>query len=235
MPDNTGFSGFPKETADFYTQLKQNNNRSWFEAHKSDYETYVMTPSREFVVAMGERLERISPAVHADPRVNKSIFRIYRDTRFSKDKTPYKTHLAIWWWEGDGHRMECSGYYLHLEPPNLMLGVGLHAFPKNLIQTYRDSVVHPEFGVELREAIKKVAGSGKYSVGGKHYKRVPRGYDPDHENAELLLYNGIHSGYETSIPDAFNSVDLLDYCYEVYQELYPIHKWLLDMTVRASM
>lgn len=233
MPGSPAFSGFSKQTVEFYTQLKKNNNKSWFEEHKSDYETYVMTPARDFVVAMGDRLEQLSPRIHADPRVNKSIFRIYRDTRFSKDKTPYKTNLAMWWWEGDGPRMECSGYYIHIEPPNLMLGVGIYMFPKDMLKTYRDSVVDFIYGPALQQAIKEVSQLEKYSIGEKHYKRVPRGYDPDHENAELLLYNGLHAGYETDIPKVFYSEDLLDYCFDIYNDLYPIHKWLVEMTERA--
>ena len=83
-----------------------------------------MTPARLFVGEMGARLKKLSPGVQADPRVDKSIFRIFRDTRFSRDKTPYKTHLGIWFWEGDGPRMECSGFYFHLDPPKLMNGSG---------------------------------------------------------------------------------------------------------------
>ena len=233
MSGTSAFSGFSKDTLNFYNQLKENNNKTWFEEHRSDYETYVMTPTREFVVAMGEHLEKLSPGILADPRVNKSIFRINRDTRFSKDKTPYKTNLAMWWWQGDGPRMECSGYYFHLEPSSLLLGVGIHTFPKGILQAYRDSVVDPVHGSELKQAIQEVTKQDKYSVGGKHYKRVPRGYDPDHENAELLLYNGITVGDETSIPQAFYSEDLLDYCFEVYQDLNPIHKWLYELTERS--
>ena len=78
------FYGCPKETLQFFTELAANNNKPWFDAHKPDYERYVLGPARDFVVAMGERLMELSPNVVADPRVNKSIFRIYRDIRFSK-------------------------------------------------------------------------------------------------------------------------------------------------------
>jgi len=233
MSGTSAFNGFTKETIDFFTQLKKNNNKVWFDEHKRDYDTFVMSPSREFVVTMGERLETLSPDIHADPRVNKSIFRIYRDIRFSKDKTPYKSHLAMWWWEGDGPRMDCSGYYFHLEPPTLMMGIGIYMFPKHVMQTYRDSVVDPVYGAALKDALKEVSKQDKYSIGGKHYKRVPRGYDPEHENVELLLYNGIHVGYETSIPDSFYSADLVEYCFQAYQDFYPIHEWLVEMTKRA--
>ena len=78
------FTGFHPESLQFFKDLKANNNKPWFDAHKPDYERYVLAPARDFVVALGKRLRELSPDVVADPRVNKSIFRIYRDIRFSK-------------------------------------------------------------------------------------------------------------------------------------------------------
>ena len=78
------FNGFASETLQFFTDLSANNNKPWFEAQRSDYENYVMEPARAIVIALGERLRDLAPKVMADPRVNKSIFRIYRDVRFSK-------------------------------------------------------------------------------------------------------------------------------------------------------
>ena len=81
------FTGFPKETLKFFADLAANNNKPWFDLHKPDYEKFVMAPTRDFVVSLGERLRELAPDVVADPRVNKSIFRIYRDIRFSKYTT----------------------------------------------------------------------------------------------------------------------------------------------------
>ncbi len=229
------FSGFPKECVQFYKNLMMNNSKEWFQAHKSDFDEHVMTPAKAFVVAMGERLREISPEVYAEPAVNRSIFRIYRDVRFSPDKTPYKTHLGLWFWEGDGKKMESSGYYFHLEPPNLMLGVGVYQFPKVLLEEYRASLVHPKHGKVLRRAIDEALKKGKYDVGGQHYKRLPRGYDADHENADLLRHNGFWLGTEREIPQEFYSVDLLDYCLGKFSDLLPVHNWLVKMIKRASI
>ena len=87
MADNNNFRGFPKECVQFFTELEKNNNKHWFETHRKDYEEYVLNPARQFVLTMGERLKKISPGIVADPRIDKSIFRIYRDTRFSKNKS----------------------------------------------------------------------------------------------------------------------------------------------------
>jgi uncharacterized protein (TIGR02453 family) len=107
------FRGYPRELITFFDQLKRNNTKEWFTEHKKDYEAYVKQPSEGFVLAMGAKLKAISPGIHAIPKVNQSLFRLNRDTRFSKDKTPYKTNLGIWFWEGGRKRMECSGFYFH--------------------------------------------------------------------------------------------------------------------------
>ncbi|MBC8505181.1 MAG: DUF2461 domain-containing protein [Anaerolineales bacterium] len=225
------FNGFPKETILFFAELAVNNNKTWFTAHKPNFEKYVMTPARNFVGAMGERLQELSPGINADPRVNKSIFRIYRDTRFSKDKTPYKTNLGLWFWVGEGAKFENPGYYFHLDVDNLMLGVGLHSFSKPILKAYRDAVVDPEFGPALAEVVTQVAGKG-YGIGQKTYKRVPRNYDPDHPNAELLLYSGLTGGIEIEHPEALHAAKLVDYCFEHYRKLEPVVNWLQTMIER---
>jgi uncharacterized protein (TIGR02453 family) len=183
---------------------------------------------------MGARLEQLSPGIHAEPRVNRSIFRIYRDIRFSKDKTPYKTHLGIWMWQGEGTKFESSGYYFHLELPNIMLGVGMHTFSKSLLKAYRDAVVDPVAGPALVEAVQSVSVKGGYKLGGEHYKRVPRGFDPDHPNAKLLLYKGLTAGSEVPIPEAFYSAALIDYSYKKYTDMHPIQHWLYELTQRLQ-
>jgi uncharacterized protein (TIGR02453 family) len=234
MAATSGFRGFPEECIDFYVELAQNNSKIWFDAHKKDFEEHVMGPARDFVAEMGRCLAKISPEIHADPRVNRSIFRPYRDIRFSKDKTPYKTHLGIFFWEGSRAKMECSGYYFHLEPPTLFLAAGMHRFSPSLLGTYRDSVVDAKHGSELTKAIRKISKLKGYSVGGTHYKKTPRGYDASHENASMLLYNGLYAWTEDPIPSEFYSPKILAYCFDRFKKLSPLHKWLVDMTGRVG-
>jgi len=227
------FDGFPKECVRFYRELAKNNTKQWFDQHRSDFESFVMKPARLFVAAMGDALARMSPGIHADPRVDKSIFRIYRDVRFSGDKRPFKTNLGIWFWEGNGPRMESSGFYLQLEPGSLMLGAGMYMFPKHMLKEYRDSVVHPKYGAQLAGAVRKVLKKG-HGLGGIYYKKVPRGYRADHTNAEFLLYNGLWAGSEGPVPKEFYTPDLVKYCYKRFSDMYPIHEWLYAMTKRVS-
>jgi len=233
MISPSSFSGFPKQSLTFFRQLAQNNNKTWFDQHKDMYEERVLVPARDFILALGAKLKKISPGVQADPRVNKSLFRINRDTRFSHDKTPYKTHLGIWFWEGTRSRMECSGFYFHLEADRLMLAAGLYLFPQDMLEIYRQSVIHPKFGLALAKVIKEIKKKEDYYLGEQHFKKSPHGYDPNHPNAEFLLYNGLYAGVEMPIPTALFSDVLLDLSLEHFKKMLPLHRWLLAMTERA--
>jgi len=150
-----------------------------------DYEQFVMHPAREYVEEMGEKLRKIAPGVHAIPKINKSLFKINRDARFSNLKSPYKTYIGIWLWDGDRKRMECSGFYLHVENKMVMIGVGIKMFSKPLLDRYPLAVVDKKLGAELRRIVKKVSDKG-YLVNGKHYKKVPRGFDREHPNPNFF-------------------------------------------------
>jgi len=191
-----------------------------------------MQPSRAFVMAMGDKLRRHVPDIVAVPKVNRSLFRINRDTRFSPDKSPYKTNMGIFFWEGSRPRMECSGFYFHMEPPTMMLGGGIYMFPKYLLDTYRHSVVNAEHGQELTEILAQLGKRKDYQIGGKHYKRVPAGFDPSHPNVGLLLHNGLYAGMESPIPEEFYSHKLVDYCWKSFEPLLPLHSWLVALTRR---
>lgn len=221
----SGFKGFPKATVRFFEQLKKNNTREWFADHKRDYEVDVKEPSIAFVMAMGERLKKDAPRINAVPKINHSLFRLNRDTRFSPDKSPYKTNLGIWFWEGERKRMECSGFYFHLGDGKLMLGTGMHIFPKAILNPYRDAVVDKGHGSQLGRIIAGISKKG-YRISGKHYKRIPRGYDGAHKNAEFLLHNGLASMREVKIPEELYSKAIIDYAFYHFKNMSPLHKWL---------
>lgn len=226
MDKDSRFEGFSKETFDFLNDLELNNNRSWFESNRGVYEDRVLRPAQEFVVEMGDRLKTISPRVSAIPIIDKSIFRLYRDTRFSADKTPYKTHLGLLFWEGPRKKLENPNYYVQLNKSSIFVGAGEYRFPADLLRTYRDSVVHPKRGAELKRILDRITANESYKIGGRHYKRVPRGYDPVHTNAELLLHNGLYTYYESALPDEIYSHRFVDYCFNILREMSPLQGWL---------
>jgi len=223
----SGFDGFPKEMIKFFAALQKNNGKSWFEAHRADYKNDVQQPSREFVAAMGERLKKISPKINAIPKINQSLFRIHRDTRFSKVKSPYKTNLGIWFWEGMGKRMGCPGFYFHLENKKMMLGVGLHIFSSALLTRYREAAIDKKLGSQLKKTVNQITRKG-YIIGGQHYKRVPRGYDASHKNAALLLHNGLTARFEANNPQELYSKDVIEYVFSHFKQMSPIQKWLVQ-------
>ncbi len=229
MPDNEPFQGFSQETVRFFRGLKRNNDRAWFERHRETYEHHVLAPARAFVVALGGRLKSIAPRLVAVPKVNGSIFRLNRDTRFSLDPSPYKTNLGLYFWEGTSSRMEASGFYVHVEPPDLMLGGGVYMIPPPLLGRYRKAVVDPRLGRDLARIVARLASAGDLTIGGSHYKRVPAGYDADHRNAPFLLHNGLYASWEGPLPEEFTSERLVDFCVAKFVPMAPLHRWLVSI------
>ena len=223
------FAGFPREAPRFFEELIKNNNPVWFQENKERYQELVLEPFRDFVSALGACLRELTPDLRADPRVNRSLFRINRDTRFSRDKTPYKDHAGIWLWEGSGKRMECSGFYFQLSPDFLMLGVGLYSFPKDLVEPYRQAVDNSGSGLALSRAVDRIMAAGPYLLGGPQLKRVPRGFPPGHPRADLLKYKGLFAKLETKIWTELHTPGLVERCYEEYRNMAPLHFWLRDM------
>ena len=162
----SSFEGFSTETVKFFEKLTQNNTKVWFEAHRSVYDQYVLEPAKGFVAAMGQKLHNLSIRINAIPKVNQSLFRINRDTRFSHDKRPYKTNLGIWFCEGTRNRMECSGFYFHQGDGKLMLGTGIHLFSKELLKLFRDPVTEKKRALSLGAAVNKISEKG-YSQRGR--------------------------------------------------------------------
>ncbi|MEN6310560.1 MAG: DUF2461 domain-containing protein [Acidobacteriota bacterium] len=229
MTDPAAFSGFTKDTIRFFTGLRRHNDRDWFAAHRDMYEAEVMAPARAFVVAMGERLRAVAPRIIAVPLVNKSIFRLNRDTRFSLDPSPYKTNLGIFFWEGMKGRLESPGFYFHLEPSFVLVSGGMYQLSETCLPRYRRAVVDAKLGAELRKIVTGLAALEGCEIGGTHYKRVPAGYDPGHPNAGLLKHDGLYAGWETGIPEEFYSARLVDYCFERYAPILPLHRWLVKL------
>ena len=160
---------------DFLRDLRRNNNRDWFQANKERYEDQVRHPALQFISDFGPNLRKISPSFEADPRpVGGSMFRIYRDVRFSKDKSPYKT----------GRDVHSPGFYLHLEPDSCFAVVGIYHPDGATLAEIR------KFLVENSTRWNRVK-SGKrfrrdFELGGASLKRAPKGYDPEHPMIEDL-------------------------------------------------
>jgi uncharacterized protein (TIGR02453 family) len=237
MSKTPDFYGFPAEALRFLEELAKNNNREWFNARKQEYQDYVLGPAQDFVLALGERLRTISAGIIYDTRTSGSgsILRIYRDIRFSKDKTPYHTYLRMVFWEGNRKKMENPGFFVGLEPSGAGVYAGMYGFPKPFLAAYRDAVVDEELGAELEQVLESVKSAGEYTIGREHYKRVPRGYDAEHKRAELLKYNALYS-HKSQIPsETILRPEFVEVCFEHCWNMAPLHQWLVKVGDRFGV
>jgi uncharacterized protein (TIGR02453 family) len=176
---------FTKDLFTFLVDLRKNNNREWFKANKPRYEQHVQEPALEFVSDFAPLLDEISPHFRADPRpVGGSLFRIYRDVRFSKDKSPYKTVIGIRFRHELGKDAHVPVFYLHLEPGGSFAGAGIwHPDSATLGKIRAAIAAYPE---DWLSATREPPFAAVLELGGDSLKRAPAGTDPDHPLIEDL-------------------------------------------------
>lgn len=220
------FTGFPPATTRFLADLSRHNTREWFEAHRESYERDWLEPAKEFVEAAGDALVELAPRIVAEPRVNGSIFRINRDTRFSDDKRPYKDHLDFWFWEGE-RRTALSGFFLRLTAREVTIGVGAHRFDKGQLEAFRNRVADPRDGAHLMDAVRALSRAG-IPVSGEHYKRAPRGFELEGERERLIRFNALFAAVEQPHPKSLHTGRFVDYCVTRWRRMAPLHRWLVD-------
>ena len=226
MSDIGVFDGFHDPTFEFLRGIAANNDKAWFDAHKKDYKAHFVGAGQALAVALGKRLRPLHPGVQVEPRVNGSLFRINRDIRFSKDKTPYKTNLDMFFWLGRGRSRECAGFFFRLSPDAAWIGAGIHGFSKPVLEAYRAAVAG-EAGAELQGILE---GLGDYTLGGQHYKRVPKGLDPDHPRAALLKHNALFADVEMNpLPDTVRTPEFVNVVTEHCVALLPLLVWVADV------
>ncbi len=208
----------------FLSELKENNNRDWFQANKDRYENDVKDPLLAFIAAFAERAPEISTSIMAIPRTTGgSLFRIYRDMRFSKDKTPYKTGAGIHFRHKRGKDVHAPGYYLHLEPGDVFAGAGIWKPNTETITKIRTKISeHPDqwLNIVQDKKFKKT-----FTLGGDSLKRPPKGFDPDHPLIEDLK----RKDYLASIvlnEKIVGQHDFLDYYVELCKTAAPFMGFL---------
>jgi uncharacterized protein (TIGR02453 family) len=172
----------------FLGELRRHNNREWFKANKDRYLAEVRDPMLEFIASIAVPLTRISRHIAVDPRPSGgSLMRIYRDTRFSRDKTPYKTNIGIYFGLDAPKEAETPGYYLHLAPGDVFMGAGIWRPGADTLRAIRQAIVKDPRGW-------KQAKRGGLTHGESTLKRPPRGADPDHPLIDDLKRLSFTSG-----------------------------------------
>ncbi len=177
------YVGFEKRTIRFLEDLARNNNRDWFREHKSRYEEDVLDVALRFIISMQDPLADIAPRFTAIPtRVGGSLMRVYRDTRFSKNKLPYKTNIGIQFRHEQAKDVHSPGYYVHIEPDNVFLGVGMWRPDSDSLRRIRERIAAKP--AEWKRATGASLFRKHFALGGESLTRPPRGFDKDHECIE---------------------------------------------------
>jgi uncharacterized protein (TIGR02453 family) len=176
---------FTQASFDFLKQLEKNNNRDWFNRHKREYEDSVRGPALDFIADIGDELAAISPHFLAVPKkVGGSLMRVYRDVRFGKDKRPFKTNVGIQFRHSLGKDVHAPGFYLHLEPGQCFVGVGIWHPDAATLARIRSAIA--EDGAAWLKASRNKTFSKTFELVGESLSRPPRGYARDHPLIEDL-------------------------------------------------
>jgi uncharacterized protein (TIGR02453 family) len=217
---------FTPDLFSFLSELRQHNERGWFEHHKARYETVAREPALRFIADIASYLAKISPYFVADPRpVGGSMMRIYRDVRFSKDKSPYKTSVGIHFWHQARKDDIAPAFYLHLEPGACVAGGGVWRPDGVALKAIRDSIgLH---GNAWRRAIASRRFESDVSLVGESLKQAPKGYDPDHP----FIVDIKRRDFAASIPltdDQVTGTDFMSTLLDTYHTISPFIRFLSE-------
>ncbi len=228
--DDIAFTGFPPALMGFFRQLARHNEKPWFEANRPRYETEVRTPLRALVEEMDVRFARIAPEIVGDPR--RSVFRIHRDVRFSRDKSPYKTHASCWFFHRDAGRQVgqeadagSAGFYFQISPTESFLGAGIWMPPRGSLARIRDALAEDPKGfaaVADTPALRRRFGGLDQE---QMLTRLPRGYAPGHPAEPWLRYQSFTLGRALSSDEAL-SPRLAAALERDFARLVPLVRWL---------
>jgi uncharacterized protein (TIGR02453 family) len=228
------FEGFRPEAIQFLADLAANNDRAWFQPRKTDYERLLKEPLEALVSTLADRFAARGLPLRADPK--RSIFRIYRDTRFAKDKSPYKTNVgASFPWLEDGREGEAldphshgNGGYFHFQPGEMFVGGGMYMPDRERLAEWRRKVVEePE---EVHRAIEDPGFTAVFDHVNAHdpLKRVPAGFPADHPDADLLKMRDVVFGRRLSDEEAL-SPGLADVIADAYAAALPVFRLLASL------
>jgi uncharacterized protein (TIGR02453 family) len=219
------FLGFPGAQA-FLADLAAHNERTWFQANKARYEAACKAPTEAFVEEIRPRIDAL-----AGRPMGAKVFRIHRDVRFSKDKSPYNTHIHIGFQapKVPGQPRRRGGFYFGLEADKLTLGVGAFDFGPADLERYRKAVAGDAYGEELTEILAGLEAK----PGEPDLKRVPAPYPAGHPRGELLRHKGLNVWQDLAEPALIASPDLADAVMAAFEAMDPVNLWLTEVLEEA--
>ena len=216
------FQGFPREGIAFLRDLKENNDRDWFTPRLDEYKDSVRAPMLELVQAVHLAMLKFAPAYVGEPA--KCLYRIYRDTRFSKDKTPYKTHAAAAFWRSNMEKNEGAGYYFAISPEEVAIGGGMYMPLPPVLLTTRQRIAADAEGFRETfdtKTVRRLLGE----LQGEQTKRVPKGFSAEHPAADLLRFKQ-YVLYTTLKPDVATSSKLVREIATKFEAMTPFVEFL---------
>jgi uncharacterized protein (TIGR02453 family) len=224
------FNGFSKKGIEFLHNLSSNNTKIWFEDNRHIWEEEIKNITESYVNEMGETLQILVPTISFKPKVGGSLFKIYRDVRFSKDKTPMKSKIGILFWQGTGHRMQSSSFYMHFDKDIYFIASGIRNFKPPMLKTYREYIKKDKYAKELHNILENIKSKG-YNLPEYKFKRYPRDFSKENKYHYLALYGAMFAFKQYQIDDIFYSEKILDRVFKIYDDLKDLQSWVYNMTL----
>lgn len=223
------FEGFPKSGIDFLKRLRKNNSREWFQKHKTEYEENVKFPMQCLIAGLRDRLRDEIPELDFNPK--RSIFRIYRDVRFSKNKAPYKTNIAASFeLKGKKKTTDTPGLYVGIEPGSVFVGGGMYMPGGEQLKAIRKAIVeHPDefLAVVEDKRFKRTFGG----IMGENLQKAPLGFPKDHPMIEHLKHKQWFVGKEWESESVCYTKKFEKTTADILLETMPLVRWLINVTV----
>jgi uncharacterized protein (TIGR02453 family) len=222
----TGFAGYRSEAFEFLEGLAADNTKAFFDAHRSTYDNAIAAPTRRLVDEMTPLLRSaVHPEVRGEAKVGRSLFRINRDVRFAKDKTPYNTYVDMMWWiGGDDDPRACPAVIIRLTSATVLLGAGHIGLRGYALDRFRQRLVEPSAGAELRTTVdERIAAGSRISEPVR--ARAPKGFPIEHANADLARRDGFHLHHTTAHPTVIGSPRFAVWCSDELAPYAPLLAW----------
>ncbi|MDR2368689.1 MAG: DUF2461 domain-containing protein [Deltaproteobacteria bacterium] len=228
---------FTHESVHLLASLRKNNNREWYALNKNRLEDFIFAPARQLVVDVGKILRSQAEGLVADPRVDRSIYRLHRDTRFSNDKKPYKEHLGlIWWQDFPEGKLASPCFYFQLMPDGFMWSVGCYRFTPATLLAFRRTILDPEYGRTFK-LIASGARRRDLQFNPPDLKRLPAGFTGPDWALEWLKRKSVYT-WSGVYPNADNTIlgpQAARYLAKMFLDGMPVYLWLVKLfdTARA--
>ena len=219
------FVGFPKDAPTFLSELAKHNDKDWFAKNKSRYKEIIEAPAKAFCAEMEYALSGLV----GRPLTGK-IFRIYRDVRFSLDKTPYNTHIRLLFHDSEMDS-KCGNrpvFCFSLETDSVICGAGTGTmeFSGRTLESFREAIAEENSGKAVEKLVKKFEATAGFRVDPPALKRVPRGHDPGHPRAELLKHKALMVWHEEALSAPIHSVKSGPHLMRTFRKLKPVVDWI---------